>query len=321
MSFERKLSILKNVFGNYRKQGDELLFYCPNCDHHKRKLSVNLNKDVAKCWVCKWATDSCFKLVKTFGSDEQTRKWAELEEGIDLSEENFLVDSFLQGGNEEDDNQPSVSLPAHYRTLAKPRSDYSLAEMKYVAYLSEKRGLRYSDFFRWQIGYCEKGRYEGRVIIPSFDKEGEVNYFVARSIQDDYPKYLTPPVPHTEIIFDELYVDWDSPVTLVEGAFDAIKAGKNSIPLLGSVIKEDSKIMNALSIAGPIVHLALDGDAREQELKIARKLKSFGLDVYIVDFGSGDVGEMTHEQFNRLQKRNSVYIDDSFLMRRRLKYV
>ena len=44
MSDGKKRSILRNVLGYYHQAGDELLFACPKCNHHKNKLSVNIER-------------------------------------------------------------------------------------------------------------------------------------------------------------------------------------------------------------------------------------------------------------------------------------
>jgi DNA primase len=75
------------------------------------------------------------------------------------------------------------------------------------------------DIVWWKMGYCTKGEYEGRIIIPSFDDEGDLSYFVSRSYDKKsfYPKYKNPPASRN-IIFNDLFVDWSSDIILVEGS-------------------------------------------------------------------------------------------------------
>ena len=84
--------------------------------------------------------------------------------------------------------------------------------------------------------FCDFGEYQHRVIIPSFDDEGNVNFFVGSSYTDDWMKYKNPQVSK-DIIFNDLNIDWEDDIILVEGAFDAMKC-KNAIPLLGSTLGE-----------------------------------------------------------------------------------
>ena len=42
LSEEKKLKILKDILGYFHRESEkQILFKCPKCDHHKRKLSVN----------------------------------------------------------------------------------------------------------------------------------------------------------------------------------------------------------------------------------------------------------------------------------------
>ena len=39
-----KRKIITDILGSYRRAGDEHLYHCPFCKHHKKKLSVNTEK-------------------------------------------------------------------------------------------------------------------------------------------------------------------------------------------------------------------------------------------------------------------------------------
>ena len=67
--------ILNEVLGYFKESGQELLFKCPSCNHHKRKLSVNLDKNAFKCWICDYRGRSLRRLVRRFGSYTQLTKW------------------------------------------------------------------------------------------------------------------------------------------------------------------------------------------------------------------------------------------------------
>ena len=76
---ESKLNILEEILGAYYKSGDsEYLFYCPRCEHHKRKLSINIEKKVFKCWVCEYSGINLYRLVRKYGNFAQRKKWVEL---------------------------------------------------------------------------------------------------------------------------------------------------------------------------------------------------------------------------------------------------
>ena len=105
--------------------------------------------------------------------------------------------------------------------------------------------------------------------MPSFDDEGDISYFVARSYNGDSYKYKNPRVSKN-ITFNELYVDWNSDLIIVEGIFDALVAG-NAVPILGSTLRADSKLIREIVRHDTPIYIALDPDARDKENKIIKK--------------------------------------------------
>jgi DNA primase len=160
----------------------------------------------------------------------------------------------------------------------------------------------------WKIGFCKEGRYAGRIIVPSFDNRGNCNYFISRSYVGHRMKYLNPPVGK-DIIFNELYIDWDEPVVLVEGVFDAIVAHRNAIPILGSTLREESKLFQAIVVHDTPVYLALDEDAIKKRNYIIRLCKKYDVDLRIIDTSnSEDVGAMSKEEFR--SRKSMAYEPD-----------
>jgi len=110
-------------------------------------------------------------------------------------------------------------------------------------------------------------------------------------------------------------VDWDEPVIIVEGVFDAIVAGDNAIPILGSTLREDSKLFQALAIHDTPVYIALDPDAEKKAYWIIRSLMKYDLEVKRLNIGSyEDIGSMSPEVFQeKLQNAEDVDGDLYFL--------
>jgi DNA primase len=177
----------------------------------------------------------------------------------------------------------------------------------------KSRGLNRDDIVKWKIGYCPEGDYKERIIIPSFDNEGELSYFIARSYTPGgWQKYKNPPA-EKDFIFNELYLDWRKDVVIVEGVFDAIVAG-NAIPLLGSTLRENSYIFQKIVDNCDEIYIALDSDAKEKEFKISKLFMSYGVDVYRVDTsGFEDVGEMNKETFQARKKTADFLSLDNYL--------
>ena len=305
MSEGKKLRVLKEILGGFYNSSDEYLFYCPKCDHHKKKLSVNLAKNAFKCWICDYSGTSLRRLVRKYGDYNHLSRWAELTDEVDLNL--FSDDLFAEKESETDQR---LNIPDEFISLA--NKNLPLTSRNAQIYLKD-RGLTKKDVIYWKIGYCDGGQYDGRVLIPSFDKDGYCNYFVTRTYIGDWRKYLNP-TASKDIIFNELYLDFDSDLILVEGVFDAIVAGPNSVPLLGSTLKDTSKLFQEIVRNDTSVYIALDPDASKKEDSLIKKLLNYGIEVYKIDISPyNDVGEMTREEF-KIRKSQAIHIEEDTYM-------
>jgi DNA primase len=296
---EKKLNILKNVLGDSYKNNSEYLFHCPSCSHHKRKLSVNIDKNVYKCWVCDWSGRSLYRIIRRYGNSSDKANWRSFDEEVDV--QNFLEKLF---GPQDDTDIQQIDLPKNFISLA--NKNLPISATRAVNYL-ESRDISKTDIIRWKIGYCEQGKYSGRVVIPSFGPTGRPNYFVSRSYDNSWKKYLNP-AGSKNIIFNDLYLDFDSDIILVEGAFDAIKAGENSIPLLGSTLTENHILFQKIIENDTPVVIALDSDALKKTNKLIELFLKYDIEIRQVDISPfNDVGEMTKEQFLE-RKKDAVFV-------------
>jgi len=308
MPTEEKLDVLKGFLNLSHISRDECLFYCPYCEHHKPKMSVNLDKNVYKCWVCDTKGNNIWRLVRKFGDSSDKRKWRSFEDEVDITDS--VYEKIFGTPKEEEE---TIELPPEFVSLT--NRNLLVGGKRAKKYLLN-RGLTDRDIARWKIGYCATGEYKSRVIFPSFNKDGKLNYFVGRSHSDDWMKYKNPMVSK-DIIFNELNVDWKERVCLVEGIFDAVKAGTNSIPLLGSTLNERSKLFQKIIENDTIVYLALDPDADKKSMEMIKAFLSHGIEVHKVNVsGYEDVGSMSNEIFARRFKKareitSDVYFHDS----------
>lgn len=308
MSTEKKLGVLKDFLGPSYRVGDEHLFTCPKCKHHKKKLSVNIEKDSFKCWICDYKSPSIFRLVRRYGSFNQRKLWEELVGRIDLSSGNTDLRSVIMSidAKQLPEEEDVITLPNEFKTLTGKNNHIS--SLKVRKYL-KSRGITKDDILKWKIGYCPTGEYEGRVIVPSFNMDGRVNYFIARTYEDEWVKYKNPPA-QKDIVFNELYVDWESDLVIVEGVFDAIVAG-NSIPLLGSSLREDSRLFSKIVKHDTPLYIALDADAESKAIKLIESFLKYDMEIYKIDVsGFSDVGTMPKEIF-RQRKEEAVPMAES----------
>ena len=305
MNKKEAQKILYETLGHYADKGSELLFACPSCDHHKRKFSVNLDKNAYKCWVCDYHGRSIRRLVRRFGSYIQLQKWDRISHRTDLERFDEL---FMEGVPGE--GKTTVQLPEEFISLC---SDKIPATGTYAYRYLNSRGITKADILKWKIGYCFSGEYRNRIIIPSFDDDGDCSYFIARSYTGDSYKYKNPR-SSKDIVFNELFINWNEDLTIVEGVFDALVAG-NAVPILGSTLRSGSDLLRKIVYNDTPIYIAMDPDAAKKERRIIKMLLEYDIELYKIDVtGYEDVGSMPKDVF-RERKNNASFIDrDNYLL-------
>lgn len=289
-----KVEILEETFGVYYRSRDELLFKCPFCEHHKRKLSINLSLDVFKCWICNTRGGIDY-IVKRFASPKNKKQWSIISQSVDLSESTNLLGELEEP---EKDERQTINLPEEYICLAKNNLPHEAN--KALKYLYD-RGITRNDILFYKIGFCSDGPYKNRIIFPSFDMLGDCNYFIARSYKGDWLKYKNPQASKN-IIFNEILIDWKREITLVEGIFDSIKTW-NSIPLLGSTLNTSSALFKRIVAAGVPVYVGLDGDVLRKSLRVMTNMIEYGLEVHHLDTsGIEDLGCLSKHQVEKIKE-------------------
>ena len=303
---KKKKQILDEILGRPRRVGKEFLYESVCCHHHKPKLSVSLDKGFFKCWACGYAGKTLRRLVRRWGQIQHIHRWKDFDADIELGDLDNLF------GKETESSQ-QIDLPNEFRTLT--GNNHPPSARPALNYL-RKRDVKQEDILYWKIGYAISGEYKDRIILPSFDNEGYCNYFTSRTFDPRvWPPYMNGP-GDKDIIFNELLVDWEREVTLVEGVFDGIIAGENSIPLLGSTLREDSKLFRKIVANDTPVLLGLDADAHKKAMKLVKALLVYDVEVRLMDTsGYKDIGEMPRDIF-RQRKEKAPFIDsDAYLMR------
>lgn len=246
----------------------ETSYYCPFCNHHKKKLQVNYISEVFHCWVCNTKGRS----IATLLSKSNAPKHLFLK-ALELTSKKPQHHTTEARGSQ-------VVLPAEYVPIWKGNASSPYFKNA-LHYLLEKRKLTKYDILKYQIGYCEGGDYGGMVIVPSYDEHNVLNYFVGRSF------YPNPTIKHKnpdntkDVIGFESMIDWSQPITIVEGAFDAMSTKRNAIPLFGKKIlsKLKSKIIEQRV---QTIYLALDPDAVGDAVPEIEFFINNGIDVKLV---------------------------------------
>jgi DNA primase len=285
------LHTVNSVLGKGKETSSNNYAYkCPFCTHHKLKLEVNMvpnakGENFWHCWVCNAKGKTLLGLFKKIKVSSD--KISELKSILGFTSKETAESAVVK-----------VTLPKEYKPLINLSRTYIVAKHD-LLYL-KKRGINKADILKYNIGYCEEGRYSGRVIIPSYNADGNLNYFIARAIDpDSTKKYDAPKCNKNELIGLEYFINWNVPVILCEGIFDAIAIKRNAVPLLGKTIPR-ALMMKLVQSNVKTVYVSLDRDALKDALKYAEELLNLGKDVYLVDLQDKDPSEMGFEKFTKL---------------------
>ena len=305
---ELLVNLVNKVLGTGKRtaRGNQS-YHCPFCNHHKPKLEVNFTENKKghnpwHCWVCgkKGKTiKGLFKLLKT-------------------PSENFIeLGKLVKTGSQVEEIivENHVELPKEFKHII---GNYDLTARQAHSYL-RKRNITDDDILKYNLGYCDFGRYNNMIIIPSYDKDGTLNYFTGRSFEKDpFIKYRNPECSRDIIPF-ELFINWDSPLILCEGPFDAIAIKRNAIPLLGKNI-QSSLLKRIVQSTVKKIYIALDTDAIKQALKHCEYLLNQGKEVYLVELDGKDPSDLGFSYFTKLiQNTNSL--DQYDLMEKKLSLI
>jgi DNA primase len=284
------VEVVNKVLGQSKSTSNgNYAYHCPFCHHKKPKLEINFSMENSKgknpwhCWTCNERGNSLKTLFKK----------------VNASSDLFLEIEKLGVTIQKSDNQPKsyIRLPEEFIPFSKLEN--KTIEARHALSYLKKRGLSKEDIIKFNIGYCEQGKYQNMIIIPSYDKNGILNYFTARNFSSSSSKKYSNPPFSRDIIALESTINFDLPIILCEGMFDAIAIKRNVIPLLGKNIQ--SNLMKKL-VESRVekIYLALDQDAINATLSHCEMLLNEGKKVYIIDMDGKDPSEMGFEHFTKI---------------------
>jgi len=292
-----KIKLFNSVFGNISisNDGKNFSIWCPFCRHEskeKMKLSIDNETGIYHCWVCEIKGSNIGKLaIQVFGKKEQTLllyKMYKKQSETDIKKNNLekivveLPKDFLHIGNYLE---------------SKPRKRNILIDPS-IRYL-KNRGFDNDDFWQLNPGISMEKKYFNRIIFPSFDKNLDLNYFVARSFDNNKRRYKNCQANKKDIIFNEHKIDFTKNLILVEGIFDLAKCKNyNATCILGSWLDESYSLFQKIVKNKTNIILCLDKDVEKKTLKIANNLNSYCIDVKIVKGLSSDIGDVNTKDVN-----------------------
>ena len=218
------------------------------------------------------------KLIRMWGGDSLL---AEYRNAISELKELNLLKLNPDTGETVEIEKGIVKLPKTFRKIdiSKTRNE------RLISYLnSRKIDQELIDFYN--IGVTgwngEVSKYRNRVIVPSYDSFGELNYWSGRDYTGkSMSKYWNSDADvnapkKSEIVFNESKIQFDADIILVEGTFDSIYH-PNAVALLGKVITPEFAVYNKLmEKANANVVICLDADTDISDTKKIYKLLNHG---------------------------------------------
>jgi len=305
MDYSILLSSVETVLGKSHKRArHNYAFNCPFCNHRKPKLEVLMITDENgqnpwECWVCHTRGRTIKSLLR------QLR--------VPKEQAQPILSLIRKGEKVFYEVEEALTLPEEYQPLWEA-SPQSVIANKIKQYLYN-RGLSDYEIKRYRIGYCTSGDYSGRIIVPSYDENNTLNFFTGRTYEDSYYKYKNPSTSR-DLIFFENSINWELPLVLVEGPFDAMAVKRNAVPILGKTLSK-SLIKKIIVNKVKDIYIALDKDALKEAITFCKKFLDMGINVFMVDMDDKDPSDMGFVKITEKikQAQNTTYSD---LMRYKL---
>jgi len=312
ISVSDKVSILRQSFGAVEIGRDNInvAVKCPNCSKtrsNKKKLVIRLDDGRYHCWVCGLKGRSLLGLYKKYAPER-------IDDVKKIIGKSGSYDLFDHEHNEDSEHEEKIQIPTGFVLLA-TNLETRDPDIKSAISYCRSRGLGLRDMWHYRIGTCTNGRFRRRVVIPSFNKQGELNYYAGRSIDDDNKmKYINASVPKISVVFNEINIDWKKELALVEGPLDLVKCNANSTCLLGSHLSEESLLFREIVKNQTSIVIALDPDAEKKSHRIAAMLSSYGVNVRMAAIPiDQDVGDMSHKEFTAIREEAQKWIAEDRL--------
>lgn len=287
------VSLVDSVLGKGKQTSrGNYAYHCPFCKHHKPKLEINFTENKKghnpwHCWVCNTRGKTIPNLLK------KVEAYDKIEEAKKLIPQGSFVEEVVV--------HTELSLPKEFTPLMDNPSNIMAKHA--LAYL-KRRGVTMEDIIKYHMGYCENGEYQNMVIIPSYDANGNLNYFTARSFEkESYRKYKNPSVSRDIVPF-EMFINWSSPLVLCEGPFDAIAIKRNAIPLLGKNI-QTNLMKKIISSKVEKIYIALDKDATKAALNFCEMFMNEGKEVHLLEMDDKDPSDLGFERFTKLIQKST----------------
>ncbi len=297
---------------------EQIQVNCPRCQEReglphpddRYNLEINTAKKVFRCWKCDSPkfSGSLKRLVKVYGTS------------IDLQMyEDYGGDDYFSYETSDNEEIGVVELPNEFISF-KNMNEFDILHTEAYKYLLLERKISKEIMYKYNLGFCIDGKYDGRIVVPSYDSIGNLNYFLARAYRRGMkPPYLNPKLDKDKIIFNEGLINWDSTIYIVEGVFEMFSFPVNTVPMLGKTISKT--MFMKLNEKKPPVVIIFDPDAIKDAIEVFQKLQAIYVGqedkVKFVELsGKHDLDEVRRHkgvtEMNKLIKNARVLAEEDF---------
>lgn len=308
------LNLLERILGkSIKKSKCNYAFVCPfhiSDPPGKRKLEINIETENWRCWTCYNINNSRGKsILPLLKKMEAPSSYISEYKLISPNKRNIITN-----------NESTIKLPDEFLHLnIIPKDSLQKLTLKKAKNYLKERGITNQDIIKYNIGFCDSGKYENRIVIPSYDENGALNYFIARDFTNlALDKYLKPSISSKEIIGMSYYINWDLPIILVEGIFDMLTVRRNCIPLFGKYIP--NPLMKKL-VTSKVkkIYISLDKDAIKESIEYCKELMKYGKEVHLLEIEEKDINVIGFKRFlDVLEQSNPLTFQD--LLLKKLNY-
>lgn len=278
------VDILKEVLGEHKHTGIQIDFNCPRCaylynngaDDNRYNLSINLRKLKYKCWKCGLKGSQIQLLIDRYSKNKI----------------NWNLHGYLLNHGVILSTYKKAKLPKEF--ISFQNIDFNNENhVKAYQYL-EKRNIDTKIINKYNLGFCVDGYYKNRIIIPSYDSDGILNYFTGRTFLDDKneARYLNEKDVSKDVIFFENLIDFNTRIYIVEGSFDAFPI-PNSTPIMGKEMQE-ALFIKILQHKTP-TSMILDADAIKKSDNYRIKLQNCDIPVSLHKIEDKDPSKIYQE--------------------------
>jgi DNA primase len=300
ITVKEKIRLIEACFGEARITNDNknAVVFCPICKESgrdKRKLAIEIKNGVYHCWVCESKGKNIGRVALKYSIQKKS--------GTELY--TYYKKDKVDDRHVREEQSKSIILPGDFRLIAGNRDITSRNGRSYL----ENRGFAEKDICRFRVGVSDKYLFKNRVIFPSFDSMQKLNYFTARTFDENIKKrYYNCRISRKDVIFREFDIDFSKELILVEGVFDLLHTPHNSTCILGSWLDKKYRLFQEIIKHKTPVILCFDYDAIAKTQKIAKALHEYCVPVKISYHNIGkDFGSMTKEEVDYFIKQSKPY--------------